>query len=275
MRIAITHATTYRTEGAARAIQALRLTPPSGRSQTVVSWQVRVPGSGVPLRYTDAIGNLVELAASKGPVTDVRIVAEGVVDTIDTAGVVGHGHEAMVADVCLRRTSLTEADDGIRRFAETCRRDDTLSTLHAILDGLHELAAYDTSATTSVTTAVAAFADRRGVCQDHAHIFIAAARSLGLPARYVTGYLLTDGGESVAHHAWAEALTAELGWVGFDAANGQCPTERYVRLAIGLDALEAAPIRGIRLGGAAESLHVGVSVQESQSQSQAQSQRQT
>ena len=267
MRIAITHSTTYRTEGAARAIQALRLTPPSGQSQTVVSWQVRVPGSGTPMRYTDAFGNIVELATSHGPVTDVQIVAEGVVETTDTAGVVGPTGEAMVPAVCLRTTPLTEAGDAIRSFAETCRRANTLSTLHAILDGLHELVAYDTSASTSDTTAMAAFSAKRGVCQDHAHIFIAAARTLDIPARYVTGYLLTDGGESVAHHAWAEALSAELGWVGFDAANGQCPTERYVRLAIGLDALEAAPIRGIRLGGAAESLHVDVTVQESQSQS--------
>ncbi len=270
MRIAITHSTTYRTEGAARAIQALRLTPPSGQSQTVISWQVRVSGGGTPMRYTDAFGNLVELAASHGPVTDVRIVAEGIVDTADTAGVVGPGWEAMAADVCLRRTPLTTADDAIRDFAQGCRREDALSTLHAILDGLHEVVAYDTSASTSDTTAMAAFANRRGVCQDHAHIFIAAARSLDIPARYVTVYLLTDGGDAVAHHAWAEAMTADLGWVGFDAANGQCPTERYVRLAIGLDALEAAPIRGIRLGGAAESLHVDVSVQESQSQSQTQ-----
>lgn len=162
MRIAITHSTTYRTEGAARAIQALRLTPPSGQSQTVISWQVRVSGGGTPMRYTDAFGNLVELAASHGPVTDVRIVAEGIVDTADTAGVVGPGWEAMAADVCLRRTPLTTADDAIRDFAQGCRREDALSTLHAILDGLHEVVAYDTSASTSDTTAMAAFANRRG-----------------------------------------------------------------------------------------------------------------
>ena len=269
MRIAITHTTTYATEGAARAIQALRLTPPSGRSQQVVSWRVEVPGSGVALRYVDAFGNLVELAASQGAVADVRIVAEGVVETTDTAGVVGPGGEAMAASVCLRSTPLTEADDAIAAFAETCRREETLASLHAILDGLHVLVAYDTSASTSETTAMAAFTARRGVCQDHAHIFIAAARGLGIPARYVTGYLLTDGGDSVAHHAWAEALSPGIGWVGFDPANGQCPTERYVRLAIGLDAIEAAPVRGIRMGGAREELWVNVSVSE-----QTQSQRQ-
>jgi len=127
----------------------------------------------------------------------------------------------------------------------------------------------------SVAPRIAAFASRRGVCQDHAHVFIAAARSLAIPARYVTGYLLTDGGDAVAHHAWAEALAPDIGWVGFDAANGQCPTERYVRLAIGLDAIEAAPIRGVRLGAARERLEVSVAVAEQgQSQSQSQSQRQ-
>jgi len=275
MRIAITHTTTYHSDGAGRAIQALRLTPPSGRSQTVVSWQIRVPGEGAPLRYTDAFGNEVELVASHGPVMDVEIVAEGVVETTDTAGVIGWTGEAMAAAVCLRDTKLTEADDAIRAFAQSCRRADTIATLHAILDGLHEVVAYDTSATTSDTTAIAAFASRRGVCQDHAHVFIAAARSLAIPARYVTGYLLTDGGDAVAHHAWAEALAPDIGWVGFDAANGQCPTERYVRLAIGLDAIEAAPIRGVRLGAARERLEVSVAVAEQgQSQSQSQSQRQ-
>ncbi|MCC6720199.1 MAG: transglutaminase family protein [Acetobacteraceae bacterium] len=274
MRIAITHTTTYRSTGASRAIQALRLTPPAGPSQAVLSWQVRTQGAGAPLRYTDAFGNAVELVASQGPVTDVEIVAEGVVETTETAGVVGHTGEAMAPAVCLRQTRLTEPDDAIRTFAESCRRHGILASLHAILDGLHEQVAYDTTATTSETTAAAAFAARRGVCQDHAHIFIAAARTLGIPARYVTGYMLTDGGESVAHHAWAEALAPDLGWIGFDPANGQCPTDRYIRLAIGLDAIEAAPVRGMRLGGASEQMEVVVSVaQQGQSQSQSQKQQ--
>lgn len=269
MRIAITHTTTYRSATPSRAIQALRLTPPSGRSQTVLAWQVRVPGAGDALRYTDAFGNAVELVASRGPVADVQIVAEGVVDTTDTAGVVGHTAEAVVPAVCLRETALTAPDEAIRDFARSCRRDDPLASLHAILDGLHDTVAYDTSATTSDTTAAAAFAARRGVCQDHAHVFIAAARTLDIPARYVTGYLLTDAADAVAHHAWAEALAPDIGWIGFDPANGQCPTDRYVRLAVGLDAMDAAPIRGMRLGGASEQLHVSVAVAE-QTQSQKQ-----
>ena len=188
---------------------------------------------------------------------------------------------AVVADVFLRTTRLTAPDAAIRAFAESCRGAERLPTLHAMLDALHEQVGYDTTTTGSATTAAEAFADKRGVCQDHAHIFIAAARVLGIPARYVTGYLLVDAGEdsgavagdgasAVAHHAWAEALVADIGWIGFDPSNGQCPTDRYVRLAVGLDAAMAAPIRGVHAGAARESLDVAVEVRQSQSQSQKQ-----
>lgn len=276
MRIAITHTTTYRSSPPARSVQALRLTPRACRSQAVESWQVTVEGTGSPLQYTDAFGNAVDLVSSAGPVEAVTITATGVVETSDTAGVVGMMGEAVVPAVFLRETPLSLADDAIAAFARECDGDDRLATLHAILDGLHALVAFDTGATTSTTSAAQAFAAGRGVCQDHAHIFIAAARVLKIPARYVTGYLLTDdalagGGEAVAHHAWAEALAPNIGWVGFDAANGQCPTDRYVRLAIGLDAVGAAPVRGMRLTPASEQLQVAVSVAEL---GQGQSQRQ-
>jgi transglutaminase-like putative cysteine protease len=105
------------------------------------------------------------------------------------------------------------------------------------------------------------------VCQDHAHIFIAAARTLGIPARYVTGYLVLAGqATSEAHHAWAEAWVEALGWVAFDIANRICPTERYVRLAAGLDAGYAAPIVGSRRGGSTEELDVSVEVQQQSAQ---------
>ena len=95
-----------------------------------------------------------------------------------------------------------------------------------------------------------AFARKRGIAQDLSHIFIGAARSLGIPARYVAGYLLRRRRrlEQQAGHAWAEAYVPRLGWVGFDPANGVCPTDAYVRVAVGLDALGAAPVRGTRYG---------------------------
>jgi transglutaminase-like putative cysteine protease len=126
---------------------------------------------------------------------------------------------------------------------------------------------YETGVTDSLTKAEEALGAGHGVCQDHAHIFISACRVGGVPARYVTGYLLTDGvSDEEAHHAWAEAWVEGLGWVGFDVANNVCPTDRYVRLAAALDASYAAPIRGSRRGGGEERLEVEVRVQEQSAQ---------
>jgi transglutaminase-like putative cysteine protease len=121
---------------------------------------------------------------------------------------------------------------------------------------------YRPGATDATTTATAALAQGYGVCQDHSHVFIAAARFLGIPARYVSGYLWTgvDDRPYDASHAWTEAHVPGLGWVGFDAANRICPTENYVRVAVGLDYDAAAPVRGLRRGPAEESLDVEVHV---------------
>ena len=107
-----------------------------------------------------------------------------------------------------------------------------------------------------------------GVCQDHAHIFCAVCRTLGVPARYVSGYL-TQGDGHAAHaasHGWAEALVEDLGWVGFDPTNRACATEAYIRTAVGLDYGEASPIRGVRSGGGTETMTVKVSFPSQQQQ---------
>jgi transglutaminase-like putative cysteine protease len=121
---------------------------------------------------------------------------------------------------------------------------------------------FDTDPTHAATTAVEAFTLGRGVCQDLTHIFIAAARSLGIPARYIGGYFCRGDGvsEQEAGHAWAEAFVPELGWVAFDATNGICGTDAHVRVAVGLDYLGAAPLRGARTGGRGEELSVQVRV---------------
>jgi transglutaminase-like putative cysteine protease len=103
-------------------------------------------------------------------------------------------------------------------------------------------------ATHVATTAAEAFDKKSGVCQDFAHLFIACARELSIPARYVSGYFLRSDGEGhqPASHAWAEAHVDDLGWVGFDPAHGLSPDDAYVRVAAALDYLGAAPVRGAR-----------------------------
>ena len=104
------------------------------------------------------------------------------------------------------------------------------------------------------------------------HVFISAARTLGVPARYVVGYLLAQDTKLTETHAWAEAWVPEIGWVGFDAANRLCPTDRYVRLGCGLDAADAAPIRGNVSGNSQERLSASVDISQTTGQSQSQNQ---
>jgi transglutaminase-like putative cysteine protease len=173
----------------------------------------------------------------------------------------------------LRDTALTSADSNIAAFAAACRDasgDDTLRVLHLMLERLNEKMAFDADPTHAATTAAEAFALKRGVCQDITHVFIAATRILGIPARYVGGYFLRGDGiaEQEAGHAWAEACVPELGWVAFDAANGICGTDAHVRVAVGLEYLGAAPLRGARHGGRGELLSVKVQVTQAAQQAQ-------
>ena len=122
---------------------------------------------------------------------------------------------------------------------------------------------YETGATDVYTTAEEAMGEGMGVCQDHAHIFIGAARALDIPTRYVSGYLLMDDRiDQEATHAWAEAHVEGLGWVGFDISNGISPDTRYVRVATGRDYVEAAPITGVSFGAAEEELRVALAVEQ-------------
>ena len=193
----------------------------------------------------------------------VSIIAEGIVEVTDTAGVVRGLTCAAPEAVFLRQTRSTAPNAALKSLADRqLHGRPALEGLHALMAEIHARVAYELGSTHAHTTAAEAFADGRGVCQDHAHIFIAAARAGGIPARYVTGYLVTgQGASSTAAHAWAEALDADLGWVGFDPANAKCPTDNYVRVAAGLDSAGVAPVRGSRRGGAAERMRVEVRVE--------------
>lgn len=142
--------------------------------------------------------------------------------------------------------------------------------MHALLARVHEEIEFDTDPTHTTTTAAEFFAMRRGVCQDLTHVFIAAARTLGVPARYIGGYFHRADGvvQQTAGHAWAEVHIPELGWVAFDPANCICATDAHVRVAAGLDYLGAAPIRGMRYGGSSEALDVIVRVDQAMRQTQ-------
>ena len=166
--------------------------------------------------------------------------------TTDTAGVVPAGQETLSPLVFLRDTALTRPDKLISVFASEFSAHPPLERLHRLMAGIHGSVAFEVGVTTPTHTAAEVLSLGRGVCQDHAHVFIACARQMGMPARYVSGHLLRRDGQDdqEAAHAWAEAWIPDLGWVGFDPANGISATEYYVRVAVGLDYLGAAPVRG-------------------------------
>ena|SRR5262245_10464108 len=264
MLITARHTTRYIYDAPIRyTVQSLRLTPISFRGHRVASWSVCVPGAKQSLQFTDGFGNIVDLVTILAPHRELVVEASGVVETTDNNGVVADLPKSAPVRIFLRETAQTRPDDSIRTLAHSVTDRDRLDQLHTLARLVRERIAYVPGATDAHTGAAEALADGKGVCQDHAHVFISAARTLGVPARYVTGYLLIEEEEEAdAHHAWAEAWVEALGWVGFDVANGICPTDRYIRLAVGLDAGYAAPIVGSRRGGASEQLKVSVAIQQ-------------
>ncbi len=275
MHLKISHSTEYHyDEPVQYALQRLRLTPITGVGQTVLGWQTLVDGAAIEVSYDDHFGNRVHLVSVDGDREAIRITASGDVHTEDRAGVFGPHQSYVPLWLYARETPLTKAGKLIRDLAKSAEGDTDLARMHALMAMIHEAVEYKAGETHAETAAEDALEAGKGVCQDHAHILISAARSLDMPARYISGYLMMEGQtEQTASHAWAEVHLPGLGWVGFDAANKICPDDRYVRIATGLCYRDAAPISGLIHGEANEMLKVSVTVeQQTQGQSQTQSQ---
>ncbi|MAU41514.1 MAG: transglutaminase [Kordiimonas sp.] len=273
MLITIDHETIYRYDSpVSYSIQSLRLTPQPFDGQSVRYWRVT---STVPAQFSsfqDSFGNVTQTLVIDRPYEENCIRVQGVVDTVNTHGVVSGAVEPFPAMFYLRETEQTRPDGAIRALAKTVQAtaDTDVDCMHKMMLAIRNAIEYQTGESHAQTTAIEVMSQGVGVCQDHAHVFIACARSIGIPARYVSGYLLhTETGEvTQASHAWAEVMIPELGWIGFDVANRVCTTDQYVRIGVGLDYREAAPIRGIRRGGESEELSVKVRVSQSQSAAQ-------
>lgn len=281
MKLRISHQTVYRYAPPIRNIvQSLRLTPSVFEGQKTQDWSIDVSGGIRGPGFRDGAGDWIEGWTVRGPAEELTISVSGRIETRDTAGVL-RGHREMIQPLTyLRDTKATAPAASLRELAASVDGDggDALDLAHRLSAAVSEAVAYKPGVTEAHTTAAETLELGEGVCQDHAHTLIALARLRDLPARYVSGYLhsTSDGESHDAAHAWAEIHVGRLGWVGFDAANACCPDERYVRLGSGLDAQDAAPIRGIAIGQGAEKLDVAVRVDEletfqNQSQSQTQS----
>jgi transglutaminase-like putative cysteine protease len=270
MRLDIVHRTRYSyAVPARRVMQALRLWPAACAHQRVLEWRVEVAGRSIRPRTLDGFGNPLAVHAVDGPISALTVEVRGSVDTDDASGIVLGTSEPLPSMFFLGSTPLTAADAAIIRLARDAREQDDLASLHALMSEVRRRIAFSDLHTDVQTPAAQALQLGSGVCQDHAHVMIAAARSLGFAARYVSGYLWIPGDQAEpASHAWCEIEVPGLGWVGFDPANGTCPSESYVRVACGRDAREAAPIRGCRDGIGDEAMQVSVTVSDRSIQQQ-------
>jgi len=265
MKLEITHTTSYSYDKPVTyALQQIRLTPSSNAQQSVGNWSVEIHGGIAELEYDDQFGNHTMLVQAEPGVTEVRFNAHGTVDTNDTSGVTGKAQGLAPLWLFTQNTERTTPGKKVRKLAKILgKSDNLLNNLHDLSREIIKAVPYQTDSTFAETTAEEALAAKAGVCQDHAQIFVSAARHAGVPARYVSGYLMMDDRiDQDASHAWAETYIEELGWVGFDVSNRISPDERYVKLATGLDSRSAAPISGMRIGEGNETMIVSLQVQQ-------------
>ena len=233
--------------------QYLRLVPAGSVRQRVIEWRLETPGT--PLEMRDGYGNILHLLTLERAVSEIRIRSTGVVET---SSVIDEAPDVLKLSplVFLRPSPLARADAALGEFSEPYRRR------CGTLSGLRDLAAtvlarlpFQPGVTTAHSTAVEAFQAGNGVCQDHAHVFIACCRHLGVPVRYVSGYLYEPrtADTHAAGHAWAEAWVVDR-WRSFDITNGGPAAEHHICVAVGADYLDACPVRGVRSGGGGEQM---------------------
>jgi len=266
VRLRIEHSTRYEfSRPVAHGLQRLRLTPKNTQGQKVLDWAMDLTGAQVEVEYDDHNHNRTALISVDPGARVLEVRCSGTVETADNSGVIGHHSGHMPLWSFLAQTPLTRPGPKLRAItsALTTPRSETLALLHELSATVLEQVPYTAGETAVHTTGEEAAALGMGVCQDHVHIFLGAARSLGVPARYVSGYLMmNDRVEQEASHAWAEAHVDMLGWVGFDVSNRISPDERYVRVATGRDYGEAAPITGLSYGAGETVLEVRLAVEQ-------------
>jgi transglutaminase-like putative cysteine protease len=257
MKLNVTHQTHYSyAQQVKHSTQYLRLTPQDSSHQKILSWDLTLPEYAT--RTLDAYGNVLHVLTLDQPHQAITIVANGVVEIKDNMEDDNTGHLSPL--VFLRTSPLTLADGAIRDFASRYYRPQAQhESLCNLMGELLLKMPYNPGSTTVKDSASQAFSAQTGVCQDHTHVFLACCRSLGIPARYVSGYLYSEDSTHVAMHAWAEAWLDDR-WQSFDVTNNTCKPNQHLKLAIGIDYLDACPVRGIRLGGGSEDMRTVAAV---------------
>src|SRR5208283_1449597 len=258
MLLHIRHETHYRYQRPVKhSVQSLRLTPRRDSSQRTLEWSIAAPGRRV--EQVDAYGNISHLLTIEQPHREIQILVRGVVETADIEGRQDDGPLSPLA--YLAPTALTAPNDELKAFAHQALEQikDPRERAQALAEAVFRAVRYRPGTSDVQDTAAAAFKSGEGVCQDHAHVYIASARALGIPARYVSGYLYAGDASDAASHAWVDVwLGSDLGWQSMDVTHKRPAVRTYCRLAVGRDYLDAAPVRGVRHGGGGEKMEANV-----------------
>lgn len=269
MRISVRHRLSLSPPaGTANLVLQVLLTPRGGSTQTVNAWKVDMPGMEAAARFTDAYGNSMLLVNIAKPEGRIDVVVTGQVETKDRHGVLGRGMGEPVPALYRRVTPLTKGSSAIHgKFRGS--KDSRLDILHGLMGRVGEvLGTAETPVQTQMTADGTQSQSQGGTerplppAMDYAHAFIGACRALDIPARYVTGYICKTEDGDAEFHAWAEAYDEGLGWIGFDPMLQLCPTDRHIRLAVGLDGLSAQPLRMVPVGDGLNHIEVSVEAAE-------------
>ncbi len=248
MRIKIEHTTNYQYGNEVTfSTQYLRITPVNDAHQKIINWDLKLPTKATISK--DSYGNTLHVITLDYPHNHISIEATGTVQILSNKPYIHD--DRLPPEVFLRQTDLTRPNQEIIEFAESFRSKWQGRELVKLMSLILTKIPYIPGSTETETTAIKAFSSEGGVCQDHTQIFISCCRVLGVPCRYVSGYLCAEDSSHVASHAWAEAWL-DHSWYTFDVTNSLTRPERHIKLAIGLDYLDACPVRGIRYGGGDE-----------------------
>jgi transglutaminase-like putative cysteine protease len=259
---------------ASYSLQYLRLWPRADAGQHVLHWSIEAPGRR--WSQVDAFGNVVTVTSLLERHDEIRAVARGQVETQGRRGLL-RAHDTAVPPLAFalatRLTAeapsvqaLAAAAFGTRHGPEAASRE----ALEGLMQAVADRVAYVQGSTDVHATAQEALEQGQGVCQDMAHVFLACCRARGIPARYVSGYIITDA-QHAASHAWVEGwLPRSRGgagaWIGLDVTHNRLAGPELCRLAVGRDYADASPVRGMHLGGGGEVLQVRVEVVGAESQ---------
>jgi transglutaminase-like putative cysteine protease len=269
MKLRVEHTTTFTyEEPITEAYTEMRLCPSNGSGQRCEQFKLEIQPTGEVMQYNDRFGNVVHHFDTLQPHDHLVVKASSDVHLSDTFADYRKELSPLDQFDYLTTSTYTAINDQIRSFALShVVPDDATSTVLGLMHSLHKSMQYERGATDVTTTAPEALDLGRGVCQDFAHIMLAACRAVDIPARYVSGYLFNPNSSSApglddhaASHAWIDAFVNRSAWLSVDPTHDSLQTMNYVRVAVGRDYSDVPPTRGVYKGQAKETLSVRVAV---------------